>query len=110
MVMSLVTRRAAVRRAVGAEFVVEITGLISSRLKPNSLLLARVIGALINASVRRLAAVPTPDWARTEVPLSVELSVPFKIRETTSPCGNDGSDPTVVFGCDKGPSSKAVTR
>ena len=67
--MSLVTRRAAVNRAVGAEFVLDITGLISSRLNPKSLLVALVIGALIKASVKRLAAVPKPDWASNHVRL-----------------------------------------
>src|ERR1043165_9244809 len=108
--MSLVTRRAAVSLAVGAAFVLEITGFISKRLRPKSLLVAREIGALISASVKRLAAVPTPDWARTEVPVSVEVKVPFRINETTSAWGNDGSAPTLVVGCDSGPSIMAVTR
>ena len=38
-----------------------ITGLISSRLKPKSLLVARDTGALISVSVNKLAAVPKPD-------------------------------------------------
>src|SRR5689334_13982620 len=108
--MSFVIRRAAVNRAVGAELVLEITGLISSRLNPKSLLVALEIGALIKASVRRLAAVPRPDCASTEVLLSVEVSVPVKISDTTSACGNDGSAATVVVGCVKGPSIIAVTR
>src|SRR6185295_20367310 len=108
--MSLVTRRAAVRRAVGAELVLEITGFISKRLRPKSLLVAREIGALISASVSRLAAVPKPDWASTEVFCSEEVSVPVRISETTSACGRDGSAPTLVVGCDKGPSIIAVTR
>ena len=36
--MSFVSWRAAVNRAVGAELVLPITGLISSRLSPNNLL------------------------------------------------------------------------
>src|SRR6185369_12636999 len=108
--MSLLTRRAAVKRAVGAEFVLEITGFISRRLSPKSLLVAREIGALIKASVKRLAAVPTPDCANTEVPVSFDVRVPFKINETTSDCGNDGSALTLVVGCVKGPSIMAVTR
>src|SRR5947207_12319939 len=108
--MSLVTRRAAVNRAVGAAFVLVITGLISNRLNPKSLLVARLIGALIKASVKRLAAVPKPDWASTEVLVSVDVSVPVKISETTSACGNDGSAATLVVGCVKGPSIIAETR
>ena len=109
-VRSFVMRRAAVSRAVGVELVPVITGLISSRLSPNSLFVAREIGALIRASVNRLAAVPKPDCASTEVPVSVDESVPVKINDTTSACGNDGSDPTLVVGCDSGPSIIAVTR
>src|SRR3954454_2007063 len=103
-------RRAAVSRAVGAELVLEMTGLISRRLRANSLFVAREIGALISASVKRLAAVPTPDCASTEVFVSFEVSVPFRINETTSPCGNDGSAATLVVGWVKGPSIIAVTR
>src|SRR6185503_20001537 len=110
MVMSLVMRRAAVSRAVGAALVLEITGLISRRLRPNSLLVAFEIGALINASVKRLAAVPNPDCANTEVLVSLEVSVPVRINDTTSACGKDGSAPTLVVGCDKRPSIIAVTR
>src|ERR1041384_6258591 len=108
--MSFEMRRAAVRRAVGAELVLVITGFISKRLRPKSLLVAREIGALISASVRRLAAVPKPDCASTDVFCSEEVSVPVKIKETTSACGNDGSAPTLVVGWDKGPSIIAVTR
>ena len=81
-----------------------------SKLSPNSLFVAREIGALINASVSKLAAVPRPDWARTEVLVSVDESVPVKINDTTSACGKDGSAPTLVVGCDSGPSIVAVTR
>src|SRR5215831_18799894 len=108
--MSLVICRAAVKRAVGAEFVPPTTGLISRRLRPNSLFVAREIGALIRASVNRLAAVPNPDCASTDVPESDEVSVPVKIRDTTSACGKEGSEPTLVVGWDKGPSILAVTR
>ena len=55
-------RCAAVRRAVGVEPVPAITGLISKRLRPNSLFEALEIGAVINASVSKLAAVPNPDF------------------------------------------------
>ena len=65
--MSLLSRRATVSRAVGVEFVPVVTGLISKRLRPNSLFVARDTGVLITASVSRLAAVPTPDCASTEV-------------------------------------------
>src|SRR5215831_13028145 len=108
--MSFVIRRAAVKRAVGAEPVPVTTGLISNLLKPNSLLVAREIGALIRASVNKLAAVPKPDCARTDALWSVEVSVPVRINDTTSACGRDGSDPTLVVGCDNGPSIRAVTR
>ena len=91
-------RRAAVSRAVGVELVPEITGVISRRLNPNSLFVAREIGALIKASVNKLAAVPSPDCARTEVLVSVDDSVPVRINETTSACGSDGSEPTLVVG------------
>ena len=108
--MSFVMRREAVNRAVGVELVPETTGLISKRLRPNSLLVAREIGALISASVNRLAAVPNPDCASTDVPDSVDVSVPVRIRETTSACGKEGSELTLVVGCDNGPSILAVTR
>src|SRR2546423_7054880 len=100
-------RRAAVNRAVGVELVPVITGLISSRLSPNSLFVARETGALISASVNRLAAVPQPDWARTEVLVAGDDRVPFRINETTSPWGSAGSDPTVVSGCVSGPRIEA---
>src|SRR5581483_1783920 len=103
-------RRAAVKRAVGVELVPEITGLISNRLNPKSLFVAREIGALMSASVNKLAAVPNPDWANTEVLVSVADNVPVRINDTTSACGSAGSDPTFVVGCDKGPSIMAVTR
>src|SRR5712691_10608675 len=110
IVKSLLIRRAAVRRAVGAEPAPATTGLISNRFNPKSLFVAREIGALIKASVNKLAAVPSPDCARTDVLVSVDDSVPVRINETTSACGSDGSEPTVVVGCDSGPSIIAVTR
>src|ERR1700704_3447988 len=109
-VRSLLSRRAAVRRAVGVEPVPPMTGVISRRLRPNSLFVAFEIGALINASVRRLAAVPSPDCASTDVLVSVDDKVPVRINDTTSACGNAGSELTLVVGCESGPSSKAVTR
>src|SRR5438309_4119563 len=108
-VRSLVICRFPVRRAVGVELFGVITGLIS-KLSPNSLFVAREIGALINASVSKLAAVPRPDWARTEVLVSVDERVPVRIKDRTSACGKDGSAPTLVVGCDSGPSINAVTR
>ena len=65
-VRSFVICRFPVRRAVGAELFEVITGLIA-RLSPNSLLVARDTGALISASVNKLAAVPNPDCAKTDV-------------------------------------------
>ena len=79
----MVICRFPVRRAVGVELFGVITGLIS-KLSPNSLFVAREIGALINASVNKLAAVPKPDWASTDVLVSVDESVPVKINDTTS--------------------------
>src|SRR5256885_5423667 len=106
--MSLLIRRATVSLAVGAVPAPPITGLISKRLRPKSLLLARDTGVLISASVNKLAAVPNPDCARTDVLWSVEDKVPVKIKDTTSACGNAGSEVTVVSGCDKGPVIVAV--
>src|SRR3981081_1762476 len=108
--MSLLSRWAAVRRAVGDEPVPPMTGLISSRLRPNSLFVAFEIGALINASVSKLAAVPNPDCARTEVLVSVDDKVPVRINDTTSACGNAGSELTLVVGCESGASRGAVAR
>jgi hypothetical protein len=68
--MSLDKRRAAVSRAVGVDPVPLMTGLISAA-QPNNLFEAREIGALINASVNKLAAVPSPDCASTDVLVSV---------------------------------------
>ena len=76
-----------VSRAVGVVPAPLITGLISSRLKPNNLFVARDIGVLIIASVNKLAAVPKPDWASTEVFCSLEDNEPVRISETTSACG-----------------------
>src|SRR5215475_186194 len=110
IVQSFASWRAAVNRAVGAEVLVPRTGLISRRLSPNNLLLAREIGALISASVSKLAAVPRPDCAKTDAFVSVDASVPVRINDTTSACGNAGSAATLVVGCDNGPSIIAVTR
>src|SRR5207253_78196 len=85
-------------------------GVISSRLRPNSLFVAFEIGALINASVSKLAAVPNPDCARTDVPVSVALKVPVRISDTTSACGKAGSELTFDDGWESGPFSRAVTR
>ena len=98
-----------VRRAVGVELFGVITGLIA-RLRPNSLFVARETGALIRASVNKLAAVPNPDCAKTDVLVSVEVKVPVKIKDTTSACGSAGSELTLVCGCDSGPSIDVVTR
>ena len=105
--MFLLMRRATVRRAVGVELFPAITGLISRRLSPNSLFVARDTGALISASVSKLAAVPKPDWASTDVLVSLEESVPFSTSDTTSPWGSEGSELTFVVGCESGPSSSA---
>ena len=110
IVKSLLIRRAAVRRAVGAEPAPATTGLISNRFNPKSLFVAREIGALIKASVNTLAAVPRPDCAKTDVLVSVEVKVPVKIRDTTSACGSAGSELTLVCGCESGPSIDVVTR
>ena len=110
IVKSLLILRAAVRRAVGVEPAPAITGLISRRLRPNSLFVARETGALINASVSKLAAVPNPDCAKTDVLVSVEVKVPVKIKDTTSACGSAGSELTLVCGCESGPSIDVVTR
>src|SRR5256885_4673844 len=110
IVKSLLIRRAAVRRAVGAEPAPATTGLISNRLNPKSLFVAREIGALIKASVNTLAAVPRPDCARTDPLLSVEVRVPGKSRDTTSASGSPGFELTLVCGCESGPSIEVVTR
>ena len=53
---------AAPPRQPGVEPAVEpITGLISKRVRPKSLLVARCAGALIRASVNKLVAAPTSD-------------------------------------------------
>src|ERR1051325_10584646 len=96
-------RRATVSRAVGVEPLPAITGLISRRLNPKILLLARETGALISASVSRLAAVPNPDCAKTDVLWSVVESEPVRINETTSACGSADSELTIVYGCESGP-------
>ncbi len=108
--MSLLMRRATVKRAVGVELFPAITGLISTRLRPNSLFVARDTGAFTKASVSKLAAVPKPDWASTDVLVSLDDSVPLSTSDTTSPWGSEGSELTFVVGCESGPSSNAVTR
>src|SRR5207237_8665798 len=87
IVKSLVIRRAAVRRAVGAEPAPATIGLISNRLNPKSLSVAREIVALIRASVNKLSAVPNPDCAKTDVLVSVEVKLHVKIKDPTSSCG-----------------------
>src|SRR5688500_16532776 len=47
-----------------------ITGLISKRLRPKSLLVALCAGALMRASVSRLVAVPIPDCESTDALVS----------------------------------------
>src|SRR5258706_12926937 len=103
-------RTGGVGREVGEETVPTITGVISKRLRPNSLFEDFEIGALINASVSKLAAVPNPDCARTDVLVSVDDNVPVRIKDTTSACGSEGSELTLVVGCVSGPSKSAVTR
>src|SRR5215207_7058280 len=110
-VTSLLIRRPSVRRAAGVEPAVPpITGLISKRVKPNSLLVARCAGALMSASVSRLVAAPTCDCASTDELVSPEESCPVVISETTSACGNAGSDRTAACGCDSGPVRLTITR
>ena len=53
-----------------AEPLPPMTGLISKRLRPNSLLVARCAGALIRASVSKLVAVPRLDCDSTEALVS----------------------------------------
>src|SRR5215213_7629627 len=110
-VTSLLIRRPNVSRAAGVEPAVPpITGLISKRVRPNSLLVARCAGALISASVNKLVAAPTSDCARIDELVSPEESCPVVISETTSACGNAGSDRTDACGCDIGPVSPTITR
>ncbi len=62
---SLLIRLPTVSRAPGVEPVrPPITGLISKRLSPKSLLVARWAGAFMRASVSKLVAVPSPDCDR----------------------------------------------
>src|SRR5262245_57743311 len=108
---SLLILRPKVSLAAGAEPVrPPITGLISKRVKPNNLLVARWAGALINASVNRLVAVPKPDSERIEVLVSEDASCPVVINETTSAWGNAGSDRTTAEGCDSRPVRLTMTR
>src|ERR1041384_4045721 len=66
-VSSLLMRRPNVSRADGVEPAVPpITGLISKRVRPKSLLVARCAGALMSASVNKLVAAPTSDCDRVE--------------------------------------------
>src|SRR5829696_10222696 len=110
-VTSLLIRRPKVKRAPGVEPVVPpITGLISKRVKPNSLLVARCAGALISASVRRLVAAPTSDCPRMEELVSPAESCPVVISATTSACGNAGSERTIACGCESGPVKPTITR
>jgi hypothetical protein len=107
----LLIRLPTVNRAAGVDPVrPPITGLISKRLRPNSLLVARCAGALIKASVSRLVAVPRPDCESTEALASPVESWPVVINETTSACGNAGSELTVACGSESGPVRFTVTR
>jgi len=104
-------RRPNVKRADGVEPVVPpITGLISKRVKPNNLLVARCAGALINASVNKLVAAPTSDCDRIDALVSPDESCPVVINETTSACGNAGSERTAACGCDNRPVKLTITR
>src|ERR1043165_865377 len=108
---SLLMRRPSVKRADGVDPVVPpITGLISKRVKPNNLLVARCAGALIRASVNKLVAAPTSDCDKTDVLVSLDESCPVVISETTAACGNAGSERTAACGCDKGPVRLTITR
>src|SRR5215510_2394863 len=110
-VTSLLMRLPSVSRAAGVEPAVPpITGLISKRVSPKSLLVARCAGALISASVSKLVAAPTSDCPRTEALVSPEESCPVVINETTSACGNAGSERTDACGCESGPVSDTITR
>src|ERR1041384_7451715 len=110
-VSSLLIRRPSVRRAAGVEPVVPpITGLISKRVRPKSLLVALCAGALISASVNKLVAAPTSDCERIDELVSPEESWPVVISETTSACGKAGSERTVADGCDIGPVKPTSTR
>src|SRR5574338_123539 len=103
-VTSLLIRRPRVRRAAGVEPVVPpITGLISKRVRPNNLLVARCAGALIRASVNKLVAAPTSDCPRIDELVSPAESCPVVMSETTSACGNAGSERTDACGCERGP-------
>src|SRR5215467_10887587 len=110
-VTSLLMRRPKVSRADGVEPVVPpMTGLISKRVRPNSLLVARCAGALISASVSKLVAAPTSDCDRIDELVSPDESCPVVINETTSACGNAGSERTVACGCESGPVRPTMTR
>src|SRR5215510_14398524 len=110
-VTSLLMRRPKVSRADGVEPVVPpMTGLISKRVRPNSLLFSFCAGALMRASVNRLVAAPTPDCDRIDELVSPEESWPVVISETTSACGNAGSERTEACGCESGPVRPTITR
>jgi len=72
------------------------------------LFVAREIGALIRASVNKLPLCPNL-IGQDRMLVSVCDSVPVKINDTTSACGNDGSAPTLVSDAQR-PSIIAVTR
>src|ERR1043166_7785980 len=110
-VTSLLMRRPRVNRADGVEpLVPPITGLISKRVRPKRLLVARCAGALISASVNKLVAAPTSDCERIDELVSPEESCPVVISDHTSACGNAGSERTEACGCESGPVRLTITR